>query len=89
MVRPDEHELDAAHQLLSRFASEHGLSDLRHGERPGEVIARVDAGRTYFDVVAFEDDVEGRLGWRPDVVPSGAPDARPGRPIRAVGTHAA
>lgn len=89
MIRPEERQLDAAQELLSRFAHERGLSNLRHGDGPGQVVVDVDAGRTYFDVVAFEDDVEGRMGWRPDAVPSGAPAARPGRPVGAPETHAA
>lgn len=83
MVKPTEHELDAAHELLGRLASEHGLLNLRHGDEFGEVVADVSEGRSYFDVVAFEEAVEGRLGWRPNVVSSGAPGARPGRPVRA------
>lgn len=87
--RPEAREMDAAHQLLAHFAAKHGLSNLRHGDGPGEVIVDVEEGRTYFDVVSFEDDVGGTFGWRPDVVPSGAPDANPGRPIGAADTNAA
>lgn len=76
--RPEGEELDLAADLLGRLADEHGLSRLRHGSEPGELVADVGAERTYFDVVAFEDDVEARLGWRPAVVSSGAPGARPG-----------
>jgi len=75
--------LDAAHELLERLAGEHGLSQLRHGDEFGEIVAVVAAGRGYFDVVAFEDAFEGRLGWRPDVVSAAAPGARPGRPVGA------
>lgn len=87
--RPETNELDAAHELLAHFADKHGLVNLRHGDGLGQVIADVAAGRTYFDVVAFELDVEGRMGWRPDVVPSGAPAAKPGRPIGSADTSAA
>lgn len=83
MTRPAQKELDAAHELLERLAAEHGLRNLRHGDEFGEVVAEVEEGRSYFDVVAFEEAVEGRLGWRPDVVPAGTPGARPGRPVRA------
>jgi len=89
MTRPEPRELDAASDLLSRLAREHGLANLRHGADPGEIVADVDADRGYFAVVAFEDAVEGRLGWRPDVVPSDALGARPSGPIGAGDTHAA
>lgn len=83
MTKPEATQLDAAHELLERLAGEHGLSHLRHGDEFGEVVADVAEGRTYFDVVAFEEAVEGRLGWRPSVVSSAAPGTRPGRPIGA------
>lgn len=89
LERPEAREVDAAHQLLAHFAVKHGLSNLRHGDGPGEVIVDVDVDRTYFDVVSFEDDVQGSVGWRPDVVPSGAPDAKPGRPVGTADTNAA
>jgi hypothetical protein len=77
--RPSADELEAAVGLLLRVAAEHGLSDLHIGDEPGELVARVHPSRTYFDIVAFEDEVESRLGWRPAVVPATAPGARPGR----------
>ncbi|MEX1163833.1 MAG: hypothetical protein WEB03_09650 [Nitriliruptor sp.] len=89
MIRPEVRELDAAHRLLSRLADERGLSNLRHGDGAGEVVADVEQGRTYFDIVAFEDDVEGRLGWRPEVVDAEAPGARPGRAVGTGQSHAA
>ncbi|MHB8294465.1 MAG: hypothetical protein ACYDH5_07515 [Acidimicrobiales bacterium] len=86
--RPEPEELDLAADLLGRLADEHGLFSLRLGSEPGELVADVAVDRTYFDVVAFEDDVEARLGWRPALVPSGAPGARPG-PRLERRTHAA
>lgn len=83
MTKPEAAQLDAAHELLERLAVEHGLSHLRHGDEFGEIVADVAEGRSYFDVVAFEEAVEGRLGWRPNVVSSAAPGARPGRPVGA------
>jgi hypothetical protein len=83
MTRPEAAQLDAAHELLERLAAEHGLANLRHGDEFGEVVADVADGRSYFDVVAFEEAVEGRLGWRPNVVSSASPGARPGRPVGA------
>ena len=76
--RPDRKELEAAAELLWRLATSYGLSDLHIGEDPGEIIAAVAGDRTYFDIVAFEGEVESRLGWRPTIVPSSAPGARPG-----------
>ncbi len=83
MTKPEAAQLDAAHELLKRLAAEHGLSHLRHGDEFGEVVADVAEGRSYFDVVAFEDAVEGRLGWRPNMVSSAASGARSGRPVGA------
>jgi hypothetical protein len=83
MMRPDRGQLDAAAELLSRLATEHGLSNLRHGDEFGEIVADVESDRTYFDIVAFEEAVEGRLGWRPDVVPSSASGAQPDRQVGA------
>lgn len=88
MTRPEAAQLDAAHELLERLAAEHGLSHLRHGDEFGEVVAEVAEGRGYFDVVAFEEAVEGRLGWRPNVVSSAAPGAQPGRPVGAASSVA-
>ena len=76
--RPARKELETAAELLWRLATTHGLSELHLGENPGELVATVADDRTYFDIVAFEDEVESRLGWRPAVVPSSAPGARPG-----------
>lgn len=68
----------AAADLLGKLAAGHGLENLRLGDEPGELVVDVGEQRTYFDVVAFEDEVEARLGWRPAVVSSGAPGVRPG-----------
>lgn len=79
--RPDREELESAAELLWRLAAEHGLSGLHLGEGPGELVAAVAADRTYFDVVAFQDEVESWLGWRPALVPASAPGARRGAPL--------
>lgn len=75
---PEPAELEAAAELLRRLAAEHGLSDLRLGAVPGQLVAAVAEDRTYFDVVAFQDEAESWLGWRPILVPASAPGARPG-----------
>jgi hypothetical protein len=36
---------------------------------PGELVVSVDPRCSYFDIVAFEDEVGSRFGWRPAVVP--------------------
>jgi hypothetical protein len=75
---PSREELEAAADLLWHVAGTHGLSDLRLSEGDGELVATVGANRTYFDVGAFEDEIEGTLGWKPTVISAGAPGARPG-----------
>jgi hypothetical protein len=76
--RATQKQVEAAADLLWRIAEKHGLSDLHLGPEPGEVVAAIDDGRTYFDVVAFADEIEGMLGWWPDVTLAGAPGAKPG-----------
>jgi hypothetical protein len=68
--RPTSEELEAAAQLLLRLAAQKGLSNLHMGDDRGELVVTVEPSRTYFDIVAFEDEVESRLGWRPAVVPA-------------------
>jgi hypothetical protein len=79
--RPNVQELEAAAELLWRLAADHGMSNLHVAQDPGELVVAVGEGRTYFDIAAFEDEVESRLGWRPSVVPSSAPGARPGKSL--------
>jgi hypothetical protein len=76
--RPSRDELEAAADLLWHVAQTHGLSDLRLSEGAGELVATVGTGRTYFDVGAFEDEIDGTLGWKPTVISAGARGARPG-----------
>ncbi|TVR30307.1 MAG: hypothetical protein EA388_14520 [Nitriliruptor sp.] len=89
MERPSRSELRAAASLLLKLAREHGLAELHYGQEPGTLVATLDEERTYFDVARFEQAIEGRLGWSPDVVLSDARDARPGPPVVADGTQAA
>ena len=60
--RPERDELGAASELLWGLAACHGLAELHLGADPGELVAVVADDRTYFDIVAFEDQVESRLG---------------------------
>lgn len=88
MRRPDRDEIQAAAGLLHRLAADHGLSNLRHSERAEQLVVDVADDRSLFDLVEFESAVEGLVGWRPDVVSSGAPGARPAGAIGA-GTRVA
>ena len=81
MTRPSRKQIDAAAEMLAEVGAMRGLSNLRHGDLPGELIADVEEDRDYFDIVGFMDDVEGRVGFRPDVIPSEAPGADPRGPI--------
>jgi hypothetical protein len=54
MKRSDPEEVDAAAELLEQLVREHGLSDLRHGTAPGEVVADVEPDASLFDLVAVE-----------------------------------
>ena len=84
---PSASEFRAASSLLLKLAREHGLTDLRYGKDPGTLIASLEPGRTYFDVVRFERSIDGRLGWSPEVIVADAADARPGAPVRADGAQ--
>lgn len=78
---PSHEELIAAAPLLVQAAAAHGLSDLRLSDGTGDLVLTVGSDRTYFDVAAFEDEVEGTLGWRPTAISAGAPGAAPGRKL--------
>ncbi len=51
-------------------------------DESGVLVADV-PGRTDFDLVASEDDVEARLGWRPTTVVSPGTPGTPGAPARS------
>lgn len=82
---PELDELETATGLLWHCAAAHGIPNLRVGDGPGELVVDVTDEATSFDIVAFEDEVETRLGWRPSVVPSGA---QPGPPLPRSRSHA-
>jgi|GEM_PF-2346697 len=85
--RPSDEELQQAASLLGDLAGRHGLANLRLGD-PGQLVVDVAEDRTYFDVVAFEDAVEATLGWRPDVIPSGAEAPNPRGPVTGASSAA-
>ncbi|MFJ3339451.1 hypothetical protein [Streptomyces sp. NPDC086766] len=55
------------HELGHRY----GLHHFALSAEPGELIASLDEGRSYFDVTAFEADLTGILGAAVEVVPRG------------------
>lgn len=61
--------------VLTVLGETHGLTDLVLGVDPGELVATVAPGRTYFDVARFEMSVADVLGFTVHVTPSGAPGA--------------
>jgi hypothetical protein len=88
--RPSRHELAQAAGLLEARAAKLGLTNLRRRQgADGDVVAYVAPGRTYFDIAAFELEVEELLGWAPNIVASGAQGASPSESLHATDTHAA
>lgn len=77
MERPlaDDEVLRRHAGVLAVLAGTHGLSDLALGDNPGELVATVAAGRTYFDVARFEMAVIDTLGFTVFLTPSTAPGA--------------
>lgn len=61
--------------VLKVLGETHGLTDLVLGDDPGELVATVAPGRTYFDVARFEMSVADVLGFTVHVTSSGAPGA--------------
>lgn len=61
--------------VLTALGETHGLTNLVLGDDPGELVATVAPGRTYFDVTRFEMSVADVLGFTVHVTPLGAPGA--------------
>lgn len=57
------------------LAEAHGLTELGLGDDPGEIVATVAPGRTYFDLARFEMEAIAVLGVEVHVTPSSAPGA--------------
>jgi hypothetical protein len=55
------------HQLGHRY----GLHSFALSAEPGELIATLDEGRSYFDITGFEMDLSSMLGATVEVVPRG------------------
>ncbi|MEU1802740.1 hypothetical protein [Streptomyces sp. NPDC019937] len=55
------------HQLGLR----HGLHAFALSSEPGELVATLDADRSYFDITSFEADLSSILGAVVEVVPRG------------------
>ena len=77
MERPlaDDDALRRHATVLTVLADAYGLSDLGLGDDPGELVATVGSGRTYFDVARFEMAVTDTLGVTVHVTPSTAQGA--------------
>ncbi|MBO0840041.1 MAG: hypothetical protein J2O49_04395 [Sciscionella sp.] len=63
------------------LGEQHGLRNLALGERTAQIIADVDKGRTYFDIVDFEFQAESILGSKISVTPSGVAGAKVRAPL--------
>jgi hypothetical protein len=55
------------HQLGHRY----GLHSFALSAEPGELVATLDQGRSYFDITGFETDLSSILGVTVEVVPRG------------------
>ena len=78
---PEQFHANAAtiHQLGRR----HGLHTFALSTEPGELVATLDADRTYFDVTGFETDLSSILGAAVEVVPRGpGVDVEEAEPLR-------
>lgn len=77
MKRPlaDDEALLRHATTLRVLAETHGLTDLGFGDAPGEVVATVAPGRTYFDLARFEMEAIVVVGCEVHVTPSSAPGA--------------
>jgi hypothetical protein len=85
MERPlaDDDALRRHATVLRVLADAYGLSDLGLGDDPGELIATVAPGRTYFDIARFEMAVTDTLGVTVHVTPSTAQGAHVRGPLTA------
>ena len=85
MERPlaDDETLRRHATVLTVLADAYGLSDLGLGDDPGELIAAVAPGRTYFDIARFEMAVTDTLGVTVHVTPSTAQGAHVRGPLTA------
>ena len=63
--------------LLAELAARHGVTSLRLGADPAELVVTLEQGRTYFDLAGFEAEAETRLRHRLSVTSAGAPGAQP------------
>ncbi|MFC0861618.1 hypothetical protein ACFHYQ_04830 [Sphaerimonospora cavernae] len=63
--------LHANAATIRQLGRQYGLHSFTLSGEPGELVASLDEGRTYFDVTAFEADASGLLGATVEVVPRG------------------
>jgi hypothetical protein len=64
-------ELRANAATIHQLGRRYGLHTFALSGEPGELVATLDEGRTYFDVTGFEADASGLLGSVVEVVPRG------------------
>ncbi|MFF3319440.1 hypothetical protein ACFYV5_28575 [Streptomyces sp. NPDC003035] len=71
MRRATRAELRANAVTIHRLGQHHGLRSFVLSPEPGELVATVDEGRSYLDVLGFESDLSGFLGAAVEVRPRG------------------
>jgi hypothetical protein len=73
----DDRLLREAAGLLAELAPRHGITAVKLGADPAELVVTLEKGRTYFDLAEFEAEAETLLRHRVSVTSSGAPGAHP------------
>lgn len=63
--------LHANEATIQQLGRRYGLHSFALSAEPGELVASLDEGRTYFDITAFEADASSLLGATVEVVPRG------------------
>lgn len=71
MRRATRAELRANAVTIHQLGRRHGLRSFVLSWEPGELVATVDEGRSYLDVLGFESDLSDFLGADVEVVPRG------------------
>jgi len=63
--------LHANAATIQQLGRRYGLHSFALSSEPGELVATLEEGRTYFDITAFEADASHLLGATVEVVPRG------------------
>ncbi|MER8162699.1 MULTISPECIES: hypothetical protein [Streptomyces] len=64
-------KLRANAATIHQLGRQHGLHSFALSTEPGELVATLDADRSYFDITSFETDLSTILGALVEVVPRG------------------